>query len=253
MPADIPVIGPVINKIFGTRNERFVRRYTTRVEAIGAKEPEMRQLSDADLRARTAALRERFEKEGRASDLLVDAFAVAREVMDRSVGIRNIFNPKLRDRFPLDRLAASDRALYDETLAKMEATPDAPPLDDFLGCTDVQPGWLQVEIPARLYEAVRELFPESRPPFRARPFDVQLIGGMVLYQGKIAEMKTGEGKTIVAPLACYLASIMGYKVHVVTVNDYLVQRDRDWTFPYFHWLGLTVGAIHPMHMQPEDV
>ncbi|MCA9311485.1 MAG: hypothetical protein KDA21_09795 [Phycisphaerales bacterium] len=181
MPADIPVIGPVINKIFGTRNERFVRRYTTRVEAIGAKEPEMRQLSDADLRARTAALRERFEKEGRASDLLVDAFAVAREVMDRSVGIRNIFNPKLRDRFPLDRLAASDRALYDETLAKMEATPDAPPLDDFLGCTDVQPGWLQVEIPARLYEAVRELFPESRPPFRARPFDMQLIGGMVLY------------------------------------------------------------------------
>jgi preprotein translocase subunit SecA len=76
---------------------------------------------------------------------------------------------------------------------------------------------------------------------------------MVLSGGKIAEMKTGEGKTIVGPLACYLASIERMKVHVVTVNDYLVQRDRDWTFPFFHWLGLTVGAIHPQHMQSEDL
>src|SRR5678816_675031 len=75
---------------------------------------------------------------------------------------------------------------------------------------------------------------------------------MVLYQGKISEMRTGEGKTIVAPLACYLAAIERRKVHVVTVNDYLVQRDRDWTWPYFHALGLTVGAIHPMHLQDED-
>ena len=109
-----------------------------------------------------------------------------------------------------------------------------------------------MDIPVELYEAVREIYPESQPPFRARPFDVQLIGGMVLYQGKIAEMKTGEGKTIVGPLACYLACIERLKVHVVTVNDYLVQRDRDWTFPFFRALGLTVGAIHPMHMQPED-
>jgi preprotein translocase subunit SecA len=72
---------------------------------------------------------------------------------------------------------------------------------------------------------------------------------VVLYEGRIAEMKTGEGKTIVAPLSCYLAAIEGKQVHVVTVNDYLVQRDRDWTFPFFRMLGLTVGAIHPQHMQ----
>ena len=66
-------------------------------------------------------------------------------------------------------------------------------------------------------------------------------------------MKTGEGKTIVAPLACYLACLQGKQVHVVTVNDYLVQRDRDWTFPFFRALGLTVGAIHPFHMQPAQV
>ena len=94
------------------------------------------------------------------------------------------------------------------------------------------------------------MLPESRPPFRARPFDVQLIGGIVLSEGRIAEMKTGEGKTIVGPLACYLAACERKQVHVVTVNDYLVQRDRDWTFPFFRALGLTVGAIHPMHQQP---
>ncbi|MFT3685673.1 MAG: preprotein translocase subunit SecA [Phycisphaerales bacterium] len=81
---------------------------------------------------------------------------------------------------------------------------------------------------------------------------MQLIGAMVLAQGKIAEMKTGEGKTIVGPLATYLACVERHKVHVVTVNDYLVQRDRDWTSPFFYALGLTVGAIHPQHMQTED-
>ena len=75
----------------------------------------------------------------------------------------------------------------------------------------------------------------------------------MLYEGRIAEMKTGEGKTIVAPLACYLAAISGEQVHVVTVNDYLVQRDRDWTFPFFRQIGLRVGAIHPQHMQPLQV
>ncbi|MHC4775609.1 MAG: preprotein translocase subunit SecA, partial [Planctomycetota bacterium] len=104
----------------------------------------------------------------------------------------------------------------------------------------------------RLYEAVRELYPESRPPFRARPFDVQIIGAVVLYDGRIAEMKTGEGKTIVAPLACYLACLRGKQVHVVTVNDYLVQRDRDWVFPFFRALGVRVGAIHPQHMQTHE-
>src|SRR5690606_24660910 len=159
-------------------------------------------------------------------------------------------NPK--HQFDPEVLPEPARSMYKDLKAQMDATPDAPPEGEFNGCSGPVPGWRQLDIPNEIYDAVRVLYPESRPPFRARPFDVQLIGGMVLYQGKIAEMKTGEGKTIVAPLACYMACIERRKIHVVTVNDYLVQRDRDWTFPYFRALGMTVGAIHPIHMQDED-
>ena len=76
-----------------------------------------------------------------------------------------------------------------------------------------------------------------------RHFDVQLIGGMVLHQGKIAEMKTGEGKTLVATLACYLNALAGHGVHVVTVNDYLAKRDAEWMGKIYEFLGLTVGVI----------
>jgi preprotein translocase subunit SecA len=246
----IPIIGPVLKKIFGSRNERFVRRYTTRVEAINELEPGVRRMADAELRAMFHEFRDRIDKGEKADDLLVEAFAIAREAMDRGVGIRNIFDP--RHHFDSGRLPPDVREMYLKVKAEMEAREPAPPDGDYLGAPEPVPGWLQVDIPIEIYEAVRELYPESRPPFRARPFDVQLIGGMVLYQGKISEMKTGEGKTIVGPLACYLACIERRRVHVVTVNDYLVQRDRDWTFPYFRALGLTVGAIHPMHMQDED-
>ena len=268
-PSGIPIIGPILNWLIGSRNERFVKKYTQRVSAINAQEPQMRLLTDGQLRAKLAEFRARVDKGERADDLLVDAFSVAREAMDRSVGLRNIFNPRFAPLFDAARLAPAARALYDQVEADIasrkallpktydpklgvpqgEVSPDDQ--DEFLGCAETVAPWLQVEIPPALYEAVRELHTKSKPPFRARPFDVQLIGGMVLSAGKISEMKTGEGKTIVAPLACYLASLESLKVHVVTVNDYLVQRDRDWTFPYFHALGLTVGAIHPMHMQPE--
>ncbi|MBX3368422.1 MAG: preprotein translocase subunit SecA [Phycisphaeraceae bacterium] len=262
----IPVVGPLLNRIIGSRNDRFVKKYTTRVASINALEAETRQMTDGRLRAKLVEFRERHDKGQTSEDFLVDAFAIAREVMDRSVGIRSIFNPDRQ--FDASRLNADARAMYDETRAAMEATPIIYPRtyvgalpegtareteDRFLGHSSPVPGWMQVEIPPKLYDAVRELIPESRPPFRSRPFDVQLIGAMVLSGGKIAEMKTGEGKTIVGPLACYLAAIERMKIHVVTVNDYLVQRDRDWTFPFFHWLGLNVGAIHPMHMQPEDL
>ncbi len=273
----IPVIEPLLNLIIGSRNERFVKKYTMRVNAINALEPKVRALTDTQLRAKVTEFRERTDKGEQAIDLLVETFAVAREAMDRAVGIRNIFNP---DRaFDPGQLAAPMRDLYAATKAKMDSTPTLLPRsldqekhrqtianfqakpegfkidtdDVVLGHPDPFPGWMQVEIPNELYEAVRALYPESRPPFRARPFDVQLIGAMVLSQGKIAEMKTGEGKTIVAPLATFLATVERNKVHVVTVNDYLVQRDRDWTFPFFHALGLTVGAIHPSHMQSEDL
>ncbi|RMH24690.1 MAG: preprotein translocase subunit SecA, partial [Planctomycetota bacterium] len=250
---DIPVVGPLLRAMFGTRNERFVKRFTSRVDAINALEPEVRALTDAQLRAKTEEFRRRIESGEKPVDLLVEAFAVAREAMDRNVGIRNVFNPEHRERFDADRLPAEARALYDETLAAMDAAPDAEPAGPDLGCDGPVPGWRRLDIPTPVYDAVRELYPESRPPFRARPFDVQLIGAMVLYQGKIAEMKTGEGKTIVAPLACYLAALEGLSCHVVTVNEYLVQRDRDWVYPFFRALGLTVGAIHAQHRQPEPV
>ncbi len=253
MKQDIPLIGPILNRLIGTRNDRFVKRYTQRVEAISRLEPQIRVLTDSELRGRLQVFRAKIDAGTKADDLLVDAFAVAREAMDRAVGIRNIFNPLHAERFDASRLPAEARAMYEDVKARIAACEPMPPEGEFLGCTEPQPGWLQVEIPPALYEAVRAIYPESRPPFRARPFDVQLIGAMVLYQGKISEMKTGEGKTIVGPLACYLACVERIKVHVVTVNDYLVQRDRDWTYPYFHALGMTVGAIHPMHMQPEDM
>ncbi|MBX3378949.1 MAG: preprotein translocase subunit SecA [Phycisphaeraceae bacterium] len=246
----IPVVGWVLNKIIGTRNDRFVKRYTNRVELINAREPEMRRLTDQQIRGKLAEFRARFDKGEREDSLMVEVFAVAREGMDRAVGIRNIFNPDAG--FDPSKLPPEARAMYDGVQAHIATLPDAEPNGDFLGCTTPIPAWRYVDIPVELYEAVRVLYPQSRPPFRARPFDVQLIGSMVLCQGKIAEMKTGEGKTIVAPLACYMAAAEHSRVHVVTVNDYLVQRDRDWTFPFFWALGMTVGAIHPMHMQNED-
>jgi len=250
---DIPVVGGALRMLFGARNERFVKRYTSKVERINALEPAIRKLSDTQLREKTVELRAQAKAGAKPDALLTEAFAIAREAMDRAVGVRNIFNPHHADEFDPSRLPEGVRAIYDQTRAQIDALELAPPTGEFLGCEAPVPGYLQVDIPIEIYDAVRELYPDSRPPFRARPFDVQLIGGMVLYQGKIAEMKTGEGKTIVAPLACYLASIEGLLCHVVTVNDYLVQRDRDWVFPFFHAVGLTVGAIHPQHMQPENV
>jgi len=247
---EIPVIGSVLSKLFGSRNERIVKRYTSRVQAINELEPEMRGLSDDELRDKTEAFRARRDDGERTNELLIEVFAVGREVMDRAVGIRNIFDPE--HEFDASLLPEDARAVYERIRAQADAMEPAEPEGDFLGCAEPVPGWLRVEIPNELYEAVRGVYPESKPPFRARPFDVQLIGGMVLGQGKIAEMKTGEGKTIVAPLAAYMAAVMRQQVHIVTVNDYLVQRDRDWTFPFFHALGLTAGAIHPQHMQPED-
>ncbi len=101
----------------------------------------------------------------------------------------------------------------------------------------------------KVYDGVRRLYPESRPPFRARCFDVQLIGGQVLYEGKIAEMATGEGKTFVAPLACFMKVLEGFHCHVVTVNDYLVRRDATWVKPAFENLGVSVGYIQ-VDMEP---
>ena len=239
------VTKPLI-KIFGSRNDRFIKSYARRVEAINAQEDSIRVLDDAQLKAKTLEFRGRIASGEDIADMLSEVLAVAREAMDRSVGIRCIFDPEKK--FDASLLHPSVLPTY-ERIARQAA--ELEPIEE-LGCQDRTPGWMRVDIPNEIYDAVRELFPESRPPFRARPFDVQLVGGMVLSEGKIAEMKTGEGKTIVAPLACYINCVESMRGHVVTVNDYLVQRDRDWVFPFFHWLDLTVGAIHPFHMQPGE-
>ncbi|XAL99138.1 preprotein translocase subunit SecA [Phycisphaeraceae bacterium D3-23] len=233
-------------KVFGSHNDRMIKRYRQRVDEINALEPQTRKLTDAALSAKTAEFRERIEQGEAAKPMLPEVLATAREAMDRFVGIRNIFN----DEFSFDpsKLPADLQGVY----AEIKQQADALEPKEVLG-GEPAPGYLQVEVPNALYEAVREIYPESRPPFRARPFDVQLIGGMVLGEGRIAEMRTGEGKTIVAPLACYVACCEGLSCHVVTVNDYLVQRDRDWVFPFYFGLGLTVGAIHPHHMQPPPL
>ncbi len=233
-------------KVFGSRNDRLLKRYTRRVVQINALEPEVSKMSDAQLKAKTAEFRQRF-KDGESIDSLqTEIMAVAREVMDRAVGIRNIFNPEAG--FDPSVLPGDMQGEYQRVKAEAEAIKQVA-----VKGGEPAPGWMQVDIPLALYEAVREWQPTSRPPFRARPFDVQLIGGMVLGEGKIAEMKTGEGKTIVAPLACYVACIEQLQCSVITVNDYLVQRDRDWVFPFYFHLGLNVGAIHPMHTQPPEL
>jgi len=260
----VQTVSKTMTKIFGSRNERLLKGYHKRVAVINELEPQVRKLTDAELREKTQELRDRIASGQRAGQVLPEAMAVGREVMDRSVGIRNILDPA--QQFDPSRLSEQGRKLYEQVKAEADATEpikvlgSAQPVPDWMKDqqaaaeqVDVPvPGWMQVEIPVALYDAVRQMQPTSRPPFRCRPFDVQLIGGMVLGEGRIAEMKTGEGKTIVAPLACYVACLEQLQCHVVTVNSYLVQRDRDWVFPFYYWLGLTVGAIHPMHAQPPQ-
>jgi preprotein translocase subunit SecA len=160
-----------LTRIFGSRNQRLLREFSTVVTQINALEDGLKKLPDADLAAKTGELRQRYSDGESLDDLLPEAFAVAREV-----------------------------------------------------------AWRTLEM---------------------RPFDVQLIGGMVLHQGDIAEMRTGEGKTLVATLPAYLNALSGKGVHVVTVNEYLAQRDADWMRPLYEFLGLTVGVAKSGQTQAE--
>jgi preprotein translocase subunit SecA len=156
-------LGTIATKIFGSSNERLVRKFRPRVEAINALEEELEALSDEELRSRTEMFRQQLQEGAKLNDLLVPAFATVREAAKRTLGQRH--------------------------------------------------------------------------------FDVQLIGGMVLNNGDIAEMKTGEGKTLVATLPVYLNALTQRGVHVVTVNDYLASRDAEWMGQVYKFLGLTVGCI----------
>src|SRR5208283_5689650 len=153
----------VLKKIFGSQNERNLKKLAPIVDEINSFEPEIKKLSDSELRGKTAEFKQRLEKGEELDDLLPEAFAVVREASARTLGMR--------------------------------------------------------------------------------PFDVQLIGGVVLHQGKIAEMKTGEGKTLVATMPIYLNALNSRGVHLVTVNDYLAKRDSEWMGQIYKFLGLTVGVI----------
>ncbi len=157
------MFGAIARRIFGTANERYLRRLHPQVEAINALEPELEELSDEALRARTEEFHIRVREGESLDDLLVEAFATVREAAKRTLGQRH--------------------------------------------------------------------------------FDVQLLGGIVLHRGQIAEMKTGEGKTLVATLPIYLNALTGGGAHVVTVNDYLARRDAEWMGQIYRFLGLSVGCI----------
>src|SRR5436305_7655340 len=157
------MINTILTKIFGSQHEREVKKLLPIVAAVNEMEPQIKALSDAELRAKTSEFKAKIEAGATTDDLLVPAFAVAREAAWRSVHMR--------------------------------------------------------------------------------PFDVQLMGGVVLHRGMIAEMKTGEGKTLVATLAVYLNALEGKGVHVVTVNDYLAKRDSEWMGQIYGFLGLKVGCI----------
>jgi preprotein translocase subunit SecA len=159
----VSIINAVLTKFMGTKGERDIKRMEPMVQAINALEPEISALTDDQLTGKTAEFRTRIENGEQLDDLLLEAFAVAREAGKRVLNMRH--------------------------------------------------------------------------------FDVQLMGGMVLHEGKIAEMKTGEGKTLVSTLPGYLNALSGNGVHVVTVNDYLAGRDSEWMGKIYRFLGLNVGVI----------
>jgi preprotein translocase subunit SecA len=184
------LINTLLGKVFGTKNEREVKRLQPRVEAINALEPEMQKLSDDELRAKTAELRARIQ----------------------------------------------------ERLSSIADEPDADP-DRQKEIEAERSEALKVALDELLEEAFAVVREAGRRVLNMRHFDVQLIGGMVLHQGTIAEMKTGEGKTLVATLPVYLNALSGRGVHVVTVNDYLAKRDSEWMGKLYSFLGLSVGVI----------
>ena len=184
------MINTVLGKVFGTKNERELKRLWPQVEAINALEPQMQQLSDGQLRAKTDEFRKRIQ----------------------------------------------------DHLASLPDEPDADP-DRLKELEDERTKLINEVLDELLVEAFAVVREAGRRVLQMRHFDVQLIGGMVLHQGKIAEMKTGEGKTLVATLPVYLNALSGRGVHVVTVNDYLAKRDSEWMGKLYRFLGLTVGVI----------
>ena len=219
------IVDTVLHKVFGTPHERKVKQLRPVIEKIHAVRMALEALDDAALAAKSAEFREKLKNGSTLDDIKVDAFAVCQEACDRRLGIFNIFKPEFG--FDFSRLGPELQDVVNNAKAELASGKNE---------------W-EVYLPAALYAKVRELYPESVKPFRMMPFDVQMIGGLVLHEGAIAEMATGEGKTLAAALPVYLNGLSGHGVHVVTVNDYLAGRDAKQMGLVYKFLGLTVGLI----------
>ena len=208
------MIGNVLAKVFGTKNEREIKRIRPLVERINALESEVEKLSDEQLRAKT----DEFKRRIQAS-------------LEKELGA--------------DVLARTTVSKLKKTLPSGETPEEDPESTDDFGPAFVErhKRALQSALDEVLPEAFAVVREAGRRVLNMRHFDVQLIGGTVLHEGKISEMKTGEGKTLVATLPVYLNALSGLGVHVVTVNDYLAKRDSEWMGKLYTFLGLTVGVI----------
>jgi preprotein translocase SecA subunit len=195
----------LIKKIVGTKNDREVKRIRPYMDEINQLEAEFKKLSDAELRAKTGDFKQRVH----------EATAHLRSALDE----------------------AQTEGLSGDSEDREELKSRAEELDRELREAEAQV--LENLLP-EAFAAVREA---SRRTIGLRHFDVQLIGGVVLHEGKIAEMKTGEGKTLVATLPLYLNALTGRGAHLITVNDYLARRDVQWMGPIYHQLGLSVASI----------
>ncbi|MDB5049207.1 MAG: protein translocase subunit secA [Fibrobacteres bacterium] len=233
------IVNAILAKLFGTSHEREVKRLQPKVAEINLLSPAVEPLDDADLAGKTVEFRQRLAEGKTLDDILPEAFAVCREAADRRLGMLNVLNPELN--FDVSKLSPGSQKLVAEAREKLAGGPEGDP---------APVAHHTLMFPGSFYAEIRTLNPESRYPFRYRPFDVQLIGGMVLHEGKIAEMKTGEGKTVVATLPVYLNALEGKGVHVVTVNDYLARRDAQTMGKVYRFLGLSVGII--VHGLNED-
>ena len=212
------IVDTVLHKIFGTPHERKVKQLRPVIAKIHEACKALATLDDAELAAKSAEFREKLNNGATLDDIKVDAFAVCREACDRRLGIFNIFKPEFG--FDFSSLGPELQDAVNKAKSELESGKNE---------------W-EVYLPAALYAKVRELF-------RMLPFDVQMIGGLVLHEGAIAEMATGEGKTLAAALPVYLNGLSGHGVHVVTVNDYLAGRDAKQMGLVYKFLGLTVGLI----------
>ena len=218
------IVDSVLHKIFGTPHERKVKQLRPVIAKIHEARKALEALDDAALAAKSAEFREKLKNGATLDDIKVEAFAVCQEACDRRLGIFNIFKPEFNFDF--------------SKLGELQQYTDAAKAELAAGKNE----W-EVYMPAAVYAKVRELYPDSVKPFRMMPFDVQMIGGLVLHEGAIAEMATGEGKTLAAALPVYLNGLSGHGVHVVTVNDYLAGRDAKQMGMVYKFLGLTVGLI----------